>query len=438
MLRAKKLLLLIFIAVIVGGCGQKSAEPPSALSQSQSDAGAASITLGEAKAICLAQPSGSSLLDKEIRTAQKQAQILAARPEPWIRIGRAWIRKARISFDPGFYLNVQACADVALNLEPNSSAALGLQALTLMNDHKFKEAQTAADEILRKTPDDLIALGIRSDALLELGQFQESAETVQQMIDVRPDMASYSRASYIRWLQGDSKGAKMLIRQALEGRDTRDPEPAAWTFVQAGLLFWNEADYDGADAVFAEALKWVPEYPQALVGRGRVALSQQQPERAIEYLEKAYRLYPLAETAWLLGDARAMQGDLKGAEKEYQRVVDEGRKSDPLTLAYFYAAKNRDPEEALRLIENERKVRNNIYVEDTYAWVLYRNGRFKEARKAIESALRLGTRDARLLYHAGVIQLAAGEANGRKFIEQALKLNPMFDATILRQKNTNH
>ena len=53
------------------------------------------------------------------------------------------------------------------------------------------------------------------------------------------------------------------------GKDARDPESEAWTFVQAGLLFWNEGDYDGADAVFAEALKWVPDYPPALSGRGK-------------------------------------------------------------------------------------------------------------------------------------------------------------------------
>src|SRR6185295_15429947 len=107
-------------------------------------------------------------------------------------------------------------------------------------------------------------------ANLELGQFEAAADAAQKMIDLKLNMASYARASYLRWLKGDTKGAALLIRQALgSGKDVRDPEPTAWTFVQAATLFWNQGDYEGADAVYQEALKWVPDYPSALVGRAR-------------------------------------------------------------------------------------------------------------------------------------------------------------------------
>src|SRR5207247_3541256 len=98
-----------------------------------------------------------------------------------------------------------------------------------------------------------------------------------------------------------------------------DPAPTARPFVDAAKLFWHEADYDGADALLAEALRWVPDYPPALVARGRVALSQGQPDRAIGFLEKAYRAQPLPETAWLLADARAMRPDVAGAGAERPR-----------------------------------------------------------------------------------------------------------------------
>jgi tetratricopeptide (TPR) repeat protein len=248
-------------------------------------------------------------------------------------------------------------------------------------------------------------------------------------MDLKPNMASYSRASYFRWLRGDTKNANLFIRYALDGRDLRDPEPAAWTFVQAATIFWNEGDYDGADAVFAEALKWVPDYPPALVGKARVALSREQPRRAVEYLEKAYPATRLPETAWLLGDAREMLGDSVGARAAYDRVIEEGKKSDRLTLALFYTTKNRAPEEAIRLIEAERATRGGIYVDDTYAWALYRAEKIAEARKATDRAIRLGTRDARLLYHAGAIRIAAGDPEGKDLVRKALAINPKFDWT---------
>jgi tetratricopeptide (TPR) repeat protein len=392
--------------------------------------------------LCLADPHGTTPLDIEIRVTQRQVRSLSQNPDAWALAGRAWVRKARLTADPGFYVNAAGCIDAALRIAPGNLAALALRGLALMNDHKFAEARQVAEDILTKEPENTIALSTLSDALLELGQLDMAAATAQQLMDLRPDMASYARASYFRWLQGDTQNAKRFIQYALNaGKDPRDPEPTAWTFVQAAMLFWHEGDYDGADAVFAEALKWVPDHPAALVGRARVALSQEQPERAIEYLEKAYRLNPLPETAWLLGDARAMLSDSSGAQTEYERVIRQGEKSDRLTLASFYTVKGRAPEEALRLIETERGIRGGIYVNDTYAWALYRAGRISEARRASDQALRWGARDARLLYHAGAIRLAAGDQNGRQLIEQALALNPQFDwtgATEARELLNSH
>jgi Flp pilus assembly protein TadD len=195
------------------------------------------------------------------------------------------------------------------------------------------------------------------------------------------------------------------------------------------MLYWNEGDYDGADAVFSEALKWLPGYPAALVGRARVALSRNQPKPAIEFLEKAYKVSPLVETSWLLGDAREMLGDSVAARSEYERVVQQGKRTDRLTLALFYATKGIQQDEALKLIEAERAVRGGPYVDDTYAWALFRAGRIGEAREASDHALRLGTLDARLLYHGGAIRLAAGDNTGRELIRKALTLNPKFDRT---------
>jgi tetratricopeptide (TPR) repeat protein len=243
-------------------------------------------------------------------------------------------------------------------------------------------------------------------------------------------MAAHARGSYHRWLQGDTRHAKLLIKDALIDRDGRDPEPAAWTFVEAAAIYWHQADYDGADAVYAEALKWVPDYPPALLGRARIAISLGRGRVALGHLERALRVRPTPEAMWLLGDARALLGDDAGAREAYERVVELGRRGDTLTLALFYATKNRDIDAALRLIEGERAVRGGIYVDDVHAWILYRAGRLAEARQAAERALRLGTKDARLLYHAGAIRMAAGdEDGGRALVRQALALNPQFDLT---------
>jgi tetratricopeptide (TPR) repeat protein len=386
-------------------------------------------TADEAREICLTGASGTPTIDAAIRGSQARARALPGRPESWVRVGWEWVRKARLSADPGFYVNVATCADEALRQTPDDADALVLRALVSMNDHRFDDARREAERLLVVDPQNAVALGTLSDALLELGRFDDAVTAAQRSADLKPGSAAYARASYLRWLTGDRDGAKRFVRSALEGRDRRDPEPAAWTFVEGARIFWHEGDYVGADAVLAEALAWVPDYPPALVARGRVALGRDEPDRAIAYLEKAYRAQPLPETAWLLADARAMRGDVGGAEAERRRVVEAGRRSDRLTLALFYATRNESIDEALRLVEEERAGRGGVYVDDTYAWVLYRAGRLDDARRASERAMRLGTPDARILYHAGAIQIAAGDPAGRRLVEKALALNPRFDAT---------
>jgi tetratricopeptide (TPR) repeat protein len=410
------------------GCARASATGPAPATAAREPA---TPTVGsESRDLCLADPGGAAPADRQLRALQAGARKLGHRTDPWILVGRQWVRKARLASDPGFYVNADACATEALQIEAGFVPALELQALVLMNDHEFEKARTLAEQILAGDPESVTALGTLSDALLELGRYEEAARAAQRQMDARPGIAAYSRGSYLRWLHGDTRQAKTFIREALAGRDARDPEAAAWTFVEAGTIYWHEADYGGADAVYAAALQWVPDYAAALVGRARIALAKSKPAEAVAFLEKAYRTRPLPETAWLLGDAYEALGDAARAVKAYAEVERQGRRGDRLTLAYFYAAKNRNIDEALKLIDEERATRGGIYVDDIYAWVLHRAGRTAEARKASDRALRLGTRDARLLYHAGAIRIASGdEAAGRKLVQQAIELNRGFDRT---------
>lgn len=421
-----RLVSLLLGCALAAGC----ARPPAPVVPDAGDAQPKELLASlSPRDLCLADPGADGSEGRRLHAALDQARKRGS-PDDWVRLGNEWVRKARLTSDSAFYVNVSACATTALELEADSLPALGLRGQALMNDHKFEEARALAARILELDPEDVAALGLLSDALLELGRYDEAADAAQRQMRARPGMAAHVRGSYLRWLRGDTRRAKLLIRDALVDRDASDPEPAAWTFVEAGTIYWQEADYAGADSIYAEALRWIPDYPGALVGRARVALARKDPASAIPWLEKAYAERPLAETAWLLGDARAMAGDAAGAERAYAEVVGHGRRGEGLILAAFYAAKNREIEEALRLIEAERRSRGGVYVEDVYAWALYRAGKIAEARQASDRALRLGTRDARLLYHAGAIRIAAGEAaRGRDLVRQALALNPAFDCT---------
>jgi tetratricopeptide (TPR) repeat protein len=383
------------------------------------------------KKMALAKPAGTAPVDKLIGEAEKAAIHNPQKVDGWIVLGRAWVRKARETADPGFYLNADACAEVALGLSPDDKLALDLQGLVLLNQHKFEEARALAERVTQKNADDAMAWGNLSDALLELGRYDDATAAAQKMMDLKPNLPSYSRASYLAWVRGDDKGAKEAARLAIDSsNDTRDPEPRAWALVQAAQIFWNEGDVDGAEAGFDKTLAWMADYPPALVGKGRVALARGDGKKAAEALAKAYQASPLLETAWLLADAREMEGDAKGAAEITARAEREGRASDPRTLALMYATKNRNPKEALAMSGRELTVRGDVTTHDAHAWSLYRNGMYAEAKKEIDIARKPGTKDARLLYHDGAIRIALGDkAGGKKLVSEALELNPKFDVT---------
>ncbi len=428
--RTASLVLGLTLAACQNAPPPAGSSPAAATATSIASAEATS-PLTIARRLALARPTGTTAIDRELARLQPLAEKQPGRPEPWVQLGRVWVRKAREASDPGFYLGAKGCADLALDAAPGDRSATNLLGLVLLNDHKFDDARDLAAQLLAKSPEDLMALGTLSDALVELGRYDEAIKATEKMAQLKPNLPSYIRASYLQWLRGDVKAAKESARLAVDsGRDPREPEPRCWALVQAAMIFWHEGDAPGADAGFQDAISACPDYPPALVGRGRAALAASDFTHAVDYLDRAYAQSPLVETAWLLGDAREAAGDPKGAEAARAELVKHGRQSDGRTLSLFFSTKGRDTEEAVRLAEAEKKVRDDVYTEDALAWALYRKGDIAAARVASDKATALGTKDARLLYHAGAIRIAGGDkAAGEKLVREALKLNPSFDRT---------
>lgn len=443
MTRPSLTVTLLAAVSVLAGCSETggSAKPepaaqaaPAAASPADPDA-----NLPNNQRLALAKLTGTNLADKAVTELQSSVRANPAKDDAWVILGRAWVRKARESADPGFYLNADACAAVVLARNPDERLALDLRGLVLLNGHRFEDARALAVQITTRHPEDPMAWGTLSDAYLEMGRYEEAADAAQKMVDLKPNLPSYSRASHLQWLRGDVVGAKETVRRALDsGRAGKtDPEPGAWVFVQAATMFWAEGDFEGADAGYDRALERISDYAPANVGKGRVAMSKGDARRAAELFERAWKVSPLVETAWLLGDAREAAGDAKGATEAYALVEREGRRTDPRTLSLFLSTRNKsaaDAADALKLAREEHEIRKDMVTEDALAWALYRTGKVAEAKVSITKARRLGTPDARLMFHEGAIRIAAGEtAKGAELAKAALKKNPAFDATAVRE-----
>ena len=134
---------------------------------------------------------------------------------------------------------------------------------------------------------------------------------------------------------------------------------------------------------------------------------------------------PLVETRAVGHPLSSRSTPPRGAARTPPRFA---RECTTARVSLMYSTRNVQPDEALRLARAERAVRGDPYTEDALAWALYRHGKFDEARAVSDRACRLGTRDARLLFHQGAIRIAQGRAReGRERVKEALQQNPRFD-----------
>jgi tetratricopeptide (TPR) repeat protein len=380
--------------------------------------------------LALVDPSGTQPVDQEVRVAQEWVRRLPKSTEKLVLLGRAWIAKARHANESGYYAHAKSAAELVLAREPESHLARELLAQVAINFHRFEEALALSEEVFTKDDESLIALAIASDSLYELGRDAEAVRLADKLVDLKPDLASYTRVAFFQWLRGDHGMALRSSKLAIEaGSDAALPEPKAYALVQTSNFFFHKGDYDGADEGYKQALKLVTDYPPALVGRARVATAKGEPQRAVEFLRVAFKQAAHADTAWRLGDALAASGDTAGAEAAYRDVLRVGTDDDKRTVSLFLSTKSRDLPLALELARDEMKLRPGLYTKDALAWALHRNGQHEEAKKLSDEARALGTKDAMLLFHAGAIRLALGDEKGRVFLQKALALNPEFDPT---------
>ena len=348
-------------------------------------------------------------------------------------LAAAYMQKARETGD--FSLNAKA--DEALTraeqAEPDDYDALKLRVKLLLTYHRFGEALEAARRAQARNPRDHDNYGAMTDALVELGDYDGAVAAAQTMVDLRPDTASYSRVSYLRELHGDTKGAVEAMRMAVESASPQDAEGVAWCRAHLGDALAREGKPAEAEREYDHALFVFPEYHVALAAKARARLAAGDAEAAEGLYRRAIARVPLPEYAAALGDLYTKLGHAEDARRQYELVEfveRSGAQGGTYTrqLAMFWADHDTKLDEALAVARNERAARKDIYTADLLAWCLYKKGQYAEAKASMDEALRLGTRDPRLLFHAGMIAQASGDrAGGAKYLRRALAINPTFD-----------
>lgn len=375
-----------------------------------------------------------TLGDRLVRKAQTVITRAPEKPDGYNALCMAFMQKARETGDFSYNSRAESALKRSFELEADNTGAMKLQAGLLLTYHKFDEALNAARRLQKIRPGDHTVYGMLTDALVELGRYDEAYDSAEKMVLMRPDTTSYSRFSYVASLRGDSEAAIDSMSRAVNAASMQDPESLSWCRVHLGDELMNAGRLYEAEREYDLALRAFPEYHLALAAKARARIAAGDLEGAVGFYRKAQERVPQPDTAIALGNLYAKLGRDGEAQNEYKLVDfieqsgDKGLNTYSRQLALFWANQSRNLDEALAIAERERSTRADIYSSDVLAWCLHRKGRSAEARKHIEEAMRLGTQDAQIFYHAGMIYDALRDhGKSMKFLKLALQINPYFD-----------
>jgi tetratricopeptide (TPR) repeat protein len=332
-------------------------------------------------------------------------------------------------------------ARISLDSVPELRNSGGLAALALAEfaSHDFTGARDHAARLTELDPGKSYPQGILGDALVELGEY-EKAEIAYKKITLLDGGSSYvseTRFARLAQLHGDNQSAQkhFATALALALNQTAPPrEAVAWCRWQLGETAFSVGDYETAEKNYTDALVTFPDYYRAIASLGSLLAARGDLPGAISQYEKVVLILPDPTYIAALGNLYKLAGREEDAGRQYELVEKIGHLSElngalyNRQLALFYADHDIKTEDAYRLATKEYETRRDIYGADALAWTALKTGKLTEAQAAMKDALRLGTKDARLFYHAGMIEKAAGNnARAADYLQKALKLNPAFD-----------
>lgn len=366
--------------------------------------------------------------------AALQARVRAGtEPVPLAALGGAYLQKVRETGDTSFYERAEDALDAALERDPaDLDAVIGLGTLALAR-HDFRAALSLGRRAQRLAPAAVSPLPVVVDAQVELGRYGRAARTLQRLLNRKPGVPAYARASYLRELRGDYAGALQAMRLAVSAAGGAG-EGAAYVRTLLGSLHFDTGDLSRARMAYRAALSAEPGFPAALAGLARTDAAGGRLGTAIGRLREVVQRLPLPEHVVALGEAQLAAGRRSAARRDFalmgaqRRLIAASGADADLEFALF-EADHGDAPAGVEIARGLWAEAPSVRSADALGWALTRAGRPSAGFRWARRALRHGWSDPRALYHAGMSARAAGRpGEARRLLTRLLEQSPRFSA----------
>ena len=138
------------------------------------------------------------------------------------KLGESQIELARATGDLTAYLAADQALATALTIDPDLPAATAYRGVVFVALHRFVDARALAQGVLEGTPDDPTALATLGDASLELGDLEGARKAYTRLATVAPSAAASVRLGHLAFIAGDPTSAVRLARAAVRQADDEE------------------------------------------------------------------------------------------------------------------------------------------------------------------------------------------------------------------------
>ena len=353
-----------------------------------------------------------------------------------LALARTFVLEARVTGEHGHYypsaLRVLQGALRQNSLSPDQRyQLLTMLASVQLSQHEFADALQTSQQALRLNPYAAVGYGAIVDSYVELGQYDEAVEAADKMIQVKPDLRSYARVSYLREIHGKVDEALASMRLALDA-GYPGTEEVAWVRLTLGDILNTYGRHEEARAQYERILEERPGYPfaeAALAGMAADAGDYAEAERLLDKAAAAIPEFGFYTQLVHVYRATGRQAEADATLAEVMEMLaDDVAHGHNMNLEYADVHVNLtgDLDAALRYAELEHERRpDNIDVNRDLATIHYLRGDYARSAEHATVAARTGSRHPELTLVRGLLALQQGDTRaGRQQIAAAQKLQP--------------
>lgn len=360
----------------------------------------------------------------------------------WAVLGSAYLEQARRTADPAWYPKAEQALKRSLEVRPvekgNFDAMTGMGALA--NARRDYGTGKRWGELVRaQAPKRWTAYPVLVDSYAGLGDYKAAEKAMERLVDMRPGLAAFVRASQVYRDRGWREDATMSMEHA--GGAAKAPAEKAYVLFRLGELAWERGDETEALRQYEAALRTDPAQADALGGRARVLAALGRGGEAVRDYRLALGRAPLPRLSLELGELLESLGRGDEARTVYEGLSalagrggagggagagTGGGVNEALVLGQF-EADHGEPAAAVRRLTAEWAQHKNLQVADALGWALHKAGDDTAALEYAKQATDKGLRLAEFSYHRAMIERGLGdEAGARRHLQEALRTNPRF------------